>query len=146
MATEILAVAGLNPTGLVGGRVVDWESNLRFGGDDLFVVEADEYDRSFHHLRPRWPWSPIWKPTTWISTVTWKGSRRLPDLPGRGSTRWAGGGLWGRPWGLPAPPELGRAGPNLRPEPGCSGQGGMRSGRMRRAPGSPVVEDGDRQG
>ena len=52
MATEVLASAGMNPTGLVGGRVSDWESNLRFGDEDLFVVEADEYDRSFHHLRP----------------------------------------------------------------------------------------------
>jgi UDP-N-acetylmuramate--alanine ligase len=52
MATEVLAAAGMNPTGLVGGRVSAWESNLRMGGDDLFVVEADEYDRSFHHLRP----------------------------------------------------------------------------------------------
>ncbi len=52
MATEILARGGLDPTGLVGGRVSAWESNLRFGGDELFVVEADEYDRSFHHLHP----------------------------------------------------------------------------------------------
>ncbi len=52
MATEVLAAAGLNPTGLVGGRVVAWESNLRMGGEELFVVEADEFDRSFHHLRP----------------------------------------------------------------------------------------------
>jgi UDP-N-acetylmuramate--alanine ligase len=42
----------MDPTGFVGGRVNAWESNLRFGGSDLFVVEADEYDRSFHHLRP----------------------------------------------------------------------------------------------
>jgi UDP-N-acetylmuramate--alanine ligase len=52
MATEVLVAAGMNPTGLVGGRVSDWESNLRLGDEDLFVVEADEYDRSFHHLRP----------------------------------------------------------------------------------------------
>jgi UDP-N-acetylmuramate--alanine ligase len=52
MTAEVLAVAGMDPTGLVGGRVLNWESNLRFGGDELFVVEADEYDRSFHHLRP----------------------------------------------------------------------------------------------
>jgi len=52
MTTEILVAAGLDPTGFVGGRVTAWESNLRFGGDELFVVEADEYDRSFHHLRP----------------------------------------------------------------------------------------------
>jgi UDP-N-acetylmuramate--alanine ligase len=52
MATEILAYAGQNPTGLVGGRVPGWSGNLRFGSGDLFVVEADEYDRSFHALTP----------------------------------------------------------------------------------------------
>lgn len=52
MATEILALAGMDPTGFVGGRVAGWEGNLRFGSDDLYVVEADEYDRSFHTLRP----------------------------------------------------------------------------------------------
>jgi UDP-N-acetylmuramate--alanine ligase len=53
MATEMFAAAGMNPTGFVGGRVNAWASNLRFGGSDLFVVEADEYDRSFHHLHPQ---------------------------------------------------------------------------------------------
>jgi len=52
MATEILAAAGRNPTGLVGGRVTGWNGNLRYGGQDLFVVEADEYDRSFLTLSP----------------------------------------------------------------------------------------------
>jgi len=52
MATEILATAGLEPTGLVGGRVAAWSGNLRFGGTELYVVEADEYDRSFHTLTP----------------------------------------------------------------------------------------------
>ena len=52
MATEILATAGREPTGLVGGRVAAWGGNLRFGTADLYVVEADEYDRSFHTLAP----------------------------------------------------------------------------------------------
>ncbi len=52
MATQILTQAGMDPTGLVGGYVSGWQGNLRFGRDDLFVVEADEYDRSFHTLRP----------------------------------------------------------------------------------------------
>ena len=52
MATEILAEAGRDPTGLVGGKVLGWGSNLRFGRDDLYVVEADEYDRSFLTLTP----------------------------------------------------------------------------------------------
>jgi UDP-N-acetylmuramate--alanine ligase len=53
MTTEILAAAEMDPTGLVGGRVLAWESNLRFGAGPHFVVEADEFDRSFHHLRPQ---------------------------------------------------------------------------------------------
>jgi len=52
MATDALAASGMDPTGLVGGRVVSWESNLRLGSEEIFVVEADEYDRSFHHLNP----------------------------------------------------------------------------------------------
>ncbi len=52
MTTEMLAAAGLEPTGFVGGRVPAWGGGLRAGRDDLFVVEADEYDRSFLRLRP----------------------------------------------------------------------------------------------
>ncbi|MBT8488294.1 MAG: UDP-N-acetylmuramate--L-alanine ligase [Gemmatimonadetes bacterium] len=52
MTTQILAAGDHDPTGLVGGRVSAWEGNLRFGSDDLFVVEADEYDRSFLTLAP----------------------------------------------------------------------------------------------
>jgi UDP-N-acetylmuramate--alanine ligase len=52
MTTEALAAAGRNPTGIVGGRVAAWGGNLSAGGDALFVVEADEYDRSFLALSP----------------------------------------------------------------------------------------------
>jgi UDP-N-acetylmuramate--alanine ligase len=52
MATEGLAAAGRDPTALVGGRVGAWSGNLRLGGDRLYVVEADEYDRSFLALDP----------------------------------------------------------------------------------------------
>ena len=52
MTTQALNAAGLNPTGIVGGRVGAWNGNLSEGGDNLFVVEADEYDRSFHALAP----------------------------------------------------------------------------------------------
>ncbi len=47
MTTEALAAAGLDPTGIAGGRVASWAGNTRFGGDAVFVVEADEYDKSF---------------------------------------------------------------------------------------------------
>jgi UDP-N-acetylmuramate--alanine ligase len=52
MTTEALAAAGLAPTGVVGGRVGTWEGNLRAGDGTVFVVEADEYDRSFLALTP----------------------------------------------------------------------------------------------
>ncbi|MEP6764544.1 MAG: UDP-N-acetylmuramate--L-alanine ligase [Gemmatimonadaceae bacterium] len=52
MTTEALAAADRNPTGVVGGRVGRWNGNLRLGGNDTFVVEADEYDRSFLALTP----------------------------------------------------------------------------------------------
>jgi UDP-N-acetylmuramate--alanine ligase len=52
MTTEALSAAGRNPTGLAGGRVASWGGNARIGGDDLYVVEADEYDKAFLSLRP----------------------------------------------------------------------------------------------
>jgi UDP-N-acetylmuramate--alanine ligase len=52
LATEALAAAGLDPTGYVGARVTSWNGNLRAGSPERFVVEADEYDRSFLALTP----------------------------------------------------------------------------------------------
>ena len=52
MTTEALASAGLEPTGVAGGRVGAWGGNLSRGSDRLYVVEADEYDRSFLALTP----------------------------------------------------------------------------------------------
>jgi UDP-N-acetylmuramate--alanine ligase len=52
MAAHGLAAAGVDPTALVGGRVAAWDGNVRFGADQIFVVEADEYDRSFLALEP----------------------------------------------------------------------------------------------
>jgi len=52
MVTEALAAAGRDPTGLAGGRVARWGGNARIGGRDLYVVEADEFDRAFLSLRP----------------------------------------------------------------------------------------------
>ncbi|MEP7347895.1 MAG: UDP-N-acetylmuramate--L-alanine ligase, partial [Gemmatimonadaceae bacterium] len=52
MTTDALTAAGLEPTGLAGGRVGAWQGNLRYASDRIFVVEADEYDRSFLALTP----------------------------------------------------------------------------------------------
>jgi UDP-N-acetylmuramate--alanine ligase len=53
LTTAARVAAGLDPTGLVGGRVAAWDGNLRQGSGRYFVVEADEYDRSFLTLRPQ---------------------------------------------------------------------------------------------
>ena len=52
MTTSALSAAGMEPTGIAGGRVAEWNGNLRYASDSLFVVEADEYDRSFLALAP----------------------------------------------------------------------------------------------
>jgi UDP-N-acetylmuramate--alanine ligase len=52
MTTEALAAAGRHPTGIAGGRVATWGGNARVDGDTVFVVEADEYDKSFLALKP----------------------------------------------------------------------------------------------
>ena len=52
MATEALSAAGFGVTGLAGGRVEAWGGNARLGGNELYVVEADEYDQAFLTLHP----------------------------------------------------------------------------------------------
>lgn len=52
MIASILVEAGRDPTFIVGGVIAGLETNARAGGSNLFVVEADEYDRTFLSLRP----------------------------------------------------------------------------------------------
>lgn len=52
MTTEVLRAAGLHPSGLAGGRVASWGGNASLDGNELFVVEADEYDQAFLTLHP----------------------------------------------------------------------------------------------
>jgi UDP-N-acetylmuramate--alanine ligase len=52
MTTEALTAAGLDPTGIAGGRVSTWGGNAWVAGNELFVVEADEYDKAFLTLHP----------------------------------------------------------------------------------------------
>lgn len=49
---EILTCAGLDPTIIVGGRVVNLSANAKLGMGKYLVAEADEYDRSFLRLAP----------------------------------------------------------------------------------------------
>jgi UDP-N-acetylmuramate--alanine ligase len=52
MLAVILTHAGLHPTFVVGGEVLDLGASAGAGAGEWAVVEADEYDRSFLHLRP----------------------------------------------------------------------------------------------
>lgn len=52
LISVVLDEAGLDPTVLVGGMVRNLKTNARRGKGDLVVVEADEYDRTFHQLHP----------------------------------------------------------------------------------------------
>ncbi|HUP45235.1 MAG TPA: UDP-N-acetylmuramate--L-alanine ligase [Thermoanaerobaculia bacterium] len=52
MISVVLEEAGLDPTVLVGGVVRNLSTNAKSGKGDFLVVEADEYDRTFHQLHP----------------------------------------------------------------------------------------------
>jgi UDP-N-acetylmuramate--alanine ligase len=52
MVGEILSEGGLDPTIVVGGRVVNLGTHARLGNGQFMVTEADEYDRSFLRLTP----------------------------------------------------------------------------------------------
>lgn len=52
MIGHILTKLKADPTVIVGGRVKSFGSHARLGKGQYFVLEADEYDRSFLHLIP----------------------------------------------------------------------------------------------
>jgi UDP-N-acetylmuramate--alanine ligase len=52
MVATVLESAGLDPTVIVGGMLRNFATNAKVGHGELLVVEADEYDRTFHHLHP----------------------------------------------------------------------------------------------
>lgn len=53
MTAHILAQSSIGCNAFLGGILKNYDSNLILSAkSDLMVVEADEYDRSFHQLRP----------------------------------------------------------------------------------------------
>ncbi len=52
MIATILEEAGLDPTVIVGGMLRNLGTNAKSGQGEFLVVEADEYDRTFHQLHP----------------------------------------------------------------------------------------------
>jgi UDP-N-acetylmuramate--alanine ligase len=53
MISYALLQCGADPSFVVGGTVPQLGGGSRSGAGSAFVAEACEYDRSFHHLRPR---------------------------------------------------------------------------------------------
>lgn len=53
LLAELLIEAGADPTAIVGAIVPEWQSNLRLGESDMFVVEACEYRRHMLELSPQ---------------------------------------------------------------------------------------------
>ncbi len=52
LTVAALRAAGLEPSHLIGGEVPELGGNGRWGDSPEFVVEACEFNRSFHNLRP----------------------------------------------------------------------------------------------
>ncbi|MCL1827693.1 MAG: Mur ligase domain-containing protein, partial [Candidatus Cloacimonetes bacterium] len=52
MLGMVLSAAALDPTVIVGGKVMNFGKNNLVGSEEYIVVEADEYDRSFLTLTP----------------------------------------------------------------------------------------------
>jgi UDP-N-acetylmuramate--alanine ligase len=52
MLASVLTAARLDPTFIVGGVVAELGTNARAGNGDIFLIEADEYDRTFLGLQP----------------------------------------------------------------------------------------------
>jgi UDP-N-acetylmuramate--alanine ligase len=52
LVASVLAAGGLDPTFVIGGRLVSAGANARLGTGEYIVVEADESDASFLNLSP----------------------------------------------------------------------------------------------
>ena len=52
LVASVLAEGGLDPTFVIGGRLLSAGSNARLGSGEFLVAEADESDASFLHLSP----------------------------------------------------------------------------------------------
>jgi len=53
MLGRVLEGLGLDPTVIVGGKVLEWGSNARVGRSKYFVAELDEYQEKFLKYRPK---------------------------------------------------------------------------------------------
>ncbi len=52
LLSHLLIAGNKDISAILGGIVSDWGSNFKHGESNVLVVEADEYDKSFLHLKP----------------------------------------------------------------------------------------------
>jgi len=52
LCSHVTIEAGLDPTVVIGGKLKNLKTNARLGKGNVFITEADEYDRSFLTLSP----------------------------------------------------------------------------------------------
>lgn len=52
MITHVLRASGNDCSAFLGGIATNYQTNVLFGSNEIMVVEADEYDRSFLTLHP----------------------------------------------------------------------------------------------
>ena len=48
--SAVMLDAGLDPTSIIGGKVISFDGNVHFGAGEFLIAEADESDSSFLHL------------------------------------------------------------------------------------------------
>ncbi|MEI9934018.1 MAG: hypothetical protein WDM71_04040 [Ferruginibacter sp.] len=69
MIAHILKHSDFGCNAFLGGIAVNYDTNFWSSENNVCVVEADEYDRSFLKLSPRClPSSPQWMQIIWIYT------------------------------------------------------------------------------
>jgi UDP-N-acetylmuramate--alanine ligase len=52
LVASVMASGGMDPTFIIGGRLLSADANARLGRGEFLVAEADESDASFLHLQP----------------------------------------------------------------------------------------------
>jgi UDP-N-acetylmuramate--alanine ligase len=52
LCAQVVIKAKLDPTVVIGGKLKNLQTNARLGGGNIFIAEADEFDRSFLALSP----------------------------------------------------------------------------------------------
>lgn len=68
---QALSVAGVEPSAIVGSRVLDWDSSALAGKGEYFVAESDEYQNKLKFYDP---WSVI------LTSVDWDHPDFFPDF------------------------------------------------------------------